>query len=511
MSSVSLCLAVVADGAVYVLGPMLILLAMTIAGGLTYCFFDVVLDLIAPPEGGMFARACHILVVCFFLWNVLHNYFMCVTTPNKGPNYDRVVRELAEATNFAYPETEEQVEGFRRDFEQIILERARARRNGGRPPPRPPSLPASSSSTPSAPPTAGGGSAAATARADGDEEEGGRAAADVVGNGSSDGSASGVGGVANGGSAAAATPMAGSASGASSSLTTTGIHVRPTAASSSPLSRGGDGGGSGSSSSSSSGGYDGPIYRWMLMGPQEWGFCNHSNQPKPPRSHYDHVTKCLVLNMDHYCPWMFNTVGYFNYRYFCNFLLYVFLGMAYGTCITYLPFRNMNNHLYSEQVKLSRSQGYGKVRHLLSYVPTPDERTAVALSFMLCLSVGLAVLCLMGFHAYLVFTAQTTVEFHGNCAKRRRARKRGSTWRNPYDVGWKRNFQQIYGSSLHPLRALLPSRREPEFLPLPVGGRPVLRRRRRSTAKGGSGSRVAADEGVGGRGRSGAASSVLRV
>lgn len=29
-----------------------------------------------------------------------------------------------------------------------------------------------------------------------------------------------------------------------------------------------------------------------------------SHGPKAPRSHYDHVTHKLVLNMDHYCPWM---------------------------------------------------------------------------------------------------------------------------------------------------------------------------------------------------------------
>jgi len=58
------------------------------------------------------------------------------------------------------------------------------------------------------------------------------------------------------------------------------------------------------------------VYGWMLMGPNEWGFCIISNQPKPPRAHFDHVTRNLVLNMDHYCPWMFNSIGYFNYRYF---------------------------------------------------------------------------------------------------------------------------------------------------------------------------------------------------
>jgi hypothetical protein len=28
------------------------------------------------------------------------------------------------------------------------------------------------------------------------------------------------------------------------------------------------------------------------------------------------VTKKLVMNMDHYCPWMANAIGYGNYRYF---------------------------------------------------------------------------------------------------------------------------------------------------------------------------------------------------
>jgi palmitoyltransferase len=46
---------------------------------------------------------------------------------------------------------------------------------------------------------------------------------------------------------------------------------------------------------------------WMLLGPFEWGYCQKTQQPKPPRSHYDHVTKLLVLNLDHYCPWMFNS------------------------------------------------------------------------------------------------------------------------------------------------------------------------------------------------------------
>lgn len=47
---------------------------------------------------------------------------------------------------------------------------------------------------------------------------------------------------------------------------------------------------------------------------------------------------------------MFNVVGYFNYRYFVNFLIYIFLGMNYGAALTYQSF------------SLSTSQEYRKFR-----------------------------------------------------------------------------------------------------------------------------------------------------
>lgn len=218
-----------------------------------------------------------------------------------------------------------------------------------------------------------------------------------------------------------------------------------------------------------------PVRRWLIMAPDEWGFCDSTNQPKPPRSHFDHVTRQLVLNMDHYCPWMFNTVGYFNYRYFCNFLLFVVIGMAYGACLTLRPFLASESQKFYDQVKLSKEQHSPTTLHLFDYVPIPQERSAIAFSFILCLSVGLAVLLLASFHAYLLLTAQTTIEFHVNCANRRRAKQLRQRFKNPYDLGMKRNFQQVYGTG-NPLVAIfIPSNREPEFLPLPLLGKNGLR------------------------------------
>ncbi|KAK1744376.1 DHHC family palmitoyltransferase [Skeletonema marinoi] len=185
------------------------------------------------------------------------------------------------------------------------------------------------------------------------------------------------------------------------------------------------------------------IHNWQLLTPTEWSYCRFSKQPKPPRSHYDHVTKSLVLNMDHYCPWMFNCVGYFNYRYFVNFLFFTTTGLFYGAMICCRPFLYLGGSEYREQVRASTSGGGGggvgammaTVRHLESnsYIPTPNERTSVALGFMICLCLGCAVGCLLVFHLYLTVSAQTTIEFHGNWAKRRK--KKGGRIRIRLGVG----------------------------------------------------------------------------
>jgi hypothetical protein len=145
------------------------------------------------------------------------------------PNYDKVVRELADATDLIFPETPEAVTQFRRDYEDRMILRMRRRKARA---------------------------AAATAET-------------VASSGSS------PNGVTQRRTTGAAT------------TTTSTTETAPNPPPALP-----------------------PLRRWMLMTPFEWGYDHNSNQPKPPRSHYDHVTRTLVLNMDHYCPWMFNCSTY---------------------------------------------------------------------------------------------------------------------------------------------------------------------------------------------------------
>jgi palmitoyltransferase len=209
---------------VYIIGPLLILLALAIIGVLTFSYFTILLPMLEQKyELSPFKHlllALHTSFVIFVVGNILFNYYWCLVTKHTGPKYDQLVRVLAQRTGLLYPETPAQMQQYRQDYEDRIYLRMQRRM-----------------------------ARSATA-----------------------------GRVTDGGG------------GGSSNV----VQRHATAASSVKAE-------SGSTQQKKE-----SIRAWMIMGPFEWGYCRETNQPKPPRSHYDHVSRKLVLNLDHYCPWMFN-------------------------------------------------------------------------------------------------------------------------------------------------------------------------------------------------------------
>lgn len=247
-----------------VLGPVLILLASAIIVGLTYVYFLIVLPMLAGTnwvttgaEWGEYWKdlgfeednrvensdqkitimssillamsTCpgfaHTAVVCFFLINIVYNYYKCVTTSHKGKSYSAVVRELAEATGFNYPETEEDVTICKQTLDKSIFNKIERRKR------------------------------------------------EMM-------------------SAASAGVAANSTNGSSHKIDIESQQSESTA----------DVNGSLQNNEVKSNTINKPvripkIRNWQLLSPTEWSWCRYSKQPKPPRSHYDHVTKSLVLNM----------------------------------------------------------------------------------------------------------------------------------------------------------------------------------------------------------------------
>eukprot|EP00928_Gymnodinium_smaydae_P020821 TRINITY_DN18051_c0_g1_i1.p1 TRINITY_DN18051_c0_g1~~TRINITY_DN18051_c0_g1_i1.p1 ORF type:complete len:370 (-),score=18.59 TRINITY_DN18051_c0_g1_i1:189-1190(-) len=169
--------------------------------------------------------------------------------------------------------------------------------------------------------------------------------------------------------------------------------------------------------------------------------CTKCIKLKPPRCHHCSICQRCVLKMDHHCPWINNCVGHGNYRHFCLFMLFLAMSCAFVVVNFWGPFR--------ETLVPYRQRTASKFPR--------SGRQLLLTSFMICCSILVALSILGGFHIYLVLTNQTTIEFQTNLVRRRESRKTGELYRNPYDLGRSRNFQQVFGpNSFCQFRWLLP-------------------------------------------------------
>lgn len=144
-------------------------------------------------------------------------------------------------------------------------------------------------------------------------------------------------------------------------------------------------------------------------------YCRKCNQMKPPRCHHCSVCGRCILKMDHHCVWVVNCVGALNYKYFLLFLFYTFLETSLVT-LSLLP-----------QFISFFSDGE---------IPgTPSSLATTFLSFVLNLAFALSVLGFLIMHIALVAANTTTIEAY--------EKKTTPKWR--YDLGRKKNFEQVFG------------------------------------------------------------------
>ncbi|GAB4844362.1 Probable protein S-acyltransferase 14 [Ancistrocladus abbreviatus] len=177
-------------------------------------------------------------------------------------------------------------------------------------------------------------------------------------------------------------------------------------------------------------------------------FCRKCNQLKPPRCHHCSVCGRCVLKMDHHCVWVVNCVGALNYKFFLLFLFYTFLETSL-VAIALLP---QFISFFSD----------------LEISGTPSTIAITFLAFVLNLAFALSVLGFLIMHISLVAANTTTIEAY--------EKKTTPKWR--YDLGRKRNFQQVFGMDKRywfiPVYSEEDLRRMPELQGLDYPSKPDL-------------------------------------
>jgi len=162
---------------------------------------------------------------------------------------------------------------------------------------------------------------------------------------------------------------------------------------------------------------------------KEARWCRKSNAYKPDRAHYCRVLKKGVLRMDHYCPWLGNTVGFHNQKFFFLFLLYTNAACA--------------------------QLGISFLQLLVQYtLPALTTFCLIGAEGLTVLVTSLLVPFFL-FHFWLIARNTTTIEF---CERMRSAgeeenHSEGSGFLR-YDLGIFRNLSAVLGSN--PLLWLIP-------------------------------------------------------
>jgi hypothetical protein len=146
--------------------------------------------------------------------------------------------------------------------------------------------------------------------------------------------------------------------------------------------------------------------------------CGNCLRFKVERSHHCRQCGKCILKMDHHCPWLANCIGFKNYKSFC--LLHL-----YGVLSTLLI------SLSYWEVVLNYNLNYDTSLFMVLYV-----------TFVYFCNIGLMMFLfwLLIVNCGLVFSGLTIIE---QAEKERFPSK--ST--NIYDLGWQRNFVNVFGSN----------------------------------------------------------------
>ena len=167
-----------------------------------------------------------------------------------------------------------------------------------------------------------------------------------------------------------------------------------------------------------------PLYWGFYIGDDDEKrkrYCLICNAFKPERSKHCSICNTCVLNMDHHCPWVNNCIGFFNRKYFMQFIFYLEILFIYHFIIS-------SCYLYNEFQIVVNSKGnnyIGFVLIAINYIPL------VVITFLF----GKFVI----YHIKLVLMNSSTIESLDQENKEKYKK---------FCLSYKDNFEQVFGKNI---------------------------------------------------------------
>jgi len=156
---------------------------------------------------------------------------------------------------------------------------------------------------------------------------------------------------------------------------------------------------------------------------------------KPDRAHHCSVCEKCVLRYDHHCPWTNSCISYGNYKFFL-----LFLGWSFALCL-YVAATSLEYFIqFWQGVTDSHKDG--------DVLRPASGKLHLLFLFFVSIMFAISISSLFFYHLYLTAKNRTTLESFRSPIFANGPQKNG------FNLGWKRNYQEIFGENL--LRGLIP-------------------------------------------------------
>ena len=165
-----------------------------------------------------------------------------------------------------------------------------------------------------------------------------------------------------------------------------------------------------------------PLYWGFYIGDDDEKrkrYCLICNAFKPERSKHCSICNECVLNMDHHCPWVNNCIGFFNRKYFMQFIFYVELSFIYNFIFSFI--------YLTDKFQLIKEKKIGYIYYFFLWIN--------------CLAIGIATFLFGKFviyHINLVIKNSSTIE---NLDKENKDKY------SKFCLSKKENIEQVFGKN----------------------------------------------------------------